>query len=255
MQLNDVILLAAPTSRSQAYLQTLAARQLLPAQVILMGSEAATSLQTTQERDWHGIKLPDLTLSITATCASNNVPLKQIDTNTVNSPLVADTIKQLNPKIVIYSGFGGQIVSREILNLGAAFLHMHSGSLPLYRGSTTLYYALLNNENPSVTAILLDPEIDTGPIIAEKQYPMPIAGIDIDRIYDAAIRADLLSQVMQDYSKNGKLTEIKSQSKSEGHTYYVIHPVLKHIALLSLNNQSTKTLSTQLTDCVQDESC
>lgn len=255
MQLNDVILLAAPTSRSQAYLQTLASQQLLPAHVVLMGDENITTQQAHAINDFHGINLPDLTQSIASTCEEHAVSLIKVDTHSVNSPMIAEIIKQLTPKIVIYSGFGGQIVSRDTLNMGAVFLHMHSGSLPFYRGSTTLYYALLNNDKPSVTAILLDPEIDTGPIIAEKQYPLPIAGMDIDRIYDSAIRADLLLQVMNDYSKTGELTAKNMQNKDEGNTYYVIHPVLKHIAMLSLVKQLNTNSSTELTDKLQEELC
>ena len=36
----------------------------------------------------------------------------------------------LAPRLVIYSGWGGQIVSAALLDSGAPFLHLHSGWLP-----------------------------------------------------------------------------------------------------------------------------
>ena len=39
MILDDVLLLAAPTSRSQAYLQALVAHDMLPGHVVLMGDQ------------------------------------------------------------------------------------------------------------------------------------------------------------------------------------------------------------------------
>ena len=81
---------------------------------------------------------------------------------------------------------------------------------------------------------ILDRNIDTGPIVARRRYPKPRAGIDIDRIYDPAIRADLLVQVMSDYVNNGCLVPLEQQAPEKGVNYYVIHPVLKHLAIRAL---------------------
>jgi len=82
---------------------------------------------------------------------------------------------------------------------------------------------------------VLDAHIDTGPVVARKHYPAPPAGTDIDRRYDPAIRADLLRQVLSSYHSSGHLPlEPQQQAGSQGSTFYVIHPVLKHLALLSL---------------------
>ena len=60
---------------------------------------------------------------------------------------------------------------------------------------------------------------------------MPGKEIDIDYIYDPYIRSELLGDVMNDYVKAGKFS-IHRQIKQSGETYYIIHPVLKHIAIL-----------------------
>lgn len=237
MWLNNICLLAANTTRSQAYIQTLVAHDLYPSQVILLGNKNTAQISTeSKSHYWKNILLPDLNESILDTCSKAKIPVSHCDTNDVNSPLTISAISQAKAEIVIYSGFGGQIVSENVLNLGSQFLHMHSGWLPEYRGSTTLYYALLNGESPAVTALILDRTIDTGPVIAKKYYPIPPANIDIDLTYDAAIRADLLVRVIKTYVSARVLPNIKEQSNGNANTYYVIHPVLKHLAILSLEN-------------------
>jgi methionyl-tRNA formyltransferase len=74
-------------------------------------------------------------------------------------------------------------------------------------------------------------EIDTGPIIARKKYPPPPPEVDPDYVYDSAIRSDLLIDVLQEHSRHNKFDNLLNQPLV-GNNYYVIHPVLKHIALL-----------------------
>ncbi|AYD67202.1 methionyl-tRNA formyltransferase [Achromobacter sp. B7] len=241
MRLNRVLLLAAHTARSQAYIQTLVARDLLPASVILLAPpENVSSRQARPQPDMPGLILPDLEESVTATCARTGIPVVELDTRDVNSSEVAAAMTAAQTDVVIYSGYGGQIVSDHLLALGPVFLHMHSGWLPAYRGSTTLYYALLNGDPPAVSALLLDKHIDTGPVVARREYPKPPAGIDVDSVYDAAIRADLLAHVLKDYAASGELSGERQQVGPDTSPYYVIHPVLKHLALLSLAPQPSE---------------
>jgi len=99
-----------------------------------------------------------------------------------------------------------------------------------------LYYALLNGDAPAVSALLLDKHIDTGPVVARRQYPKPPGNIDVDNVYDAAIRADLLARVLENYATSGELSGERQQAGPEASPYYVIHPVLKHLAVLSLDS-------------------
>lgn len=235
MRLEGVAVLAAPTPRSQAYVQALVASQFLPDQVITMGAAVSdASVDAAARRVWNGIQLPSLDEPITTTCKSAGIPVISCDATDVNAEEVVSAVGDVTPKIVIYSGYGGQIVGEEMLDSGGKFLHLHSGWLPGYRGSTTLYYALLHGEDPGVTALILDRNIDTGAIVARRYYPKPPRGMDIDRVYDAAIRADLLVKVMSAYARDGYLPELEQQTRDEGTTYYVIHPVLKHLAILAL---------------------
>jgi methionyl-tRNA formyltransferase len=236
MRLDGVALLAAPTTRSQAYLQALVANELQPDHVIAMGDLAAPDpTDAASQKRWKGIALPDLGESLLTTCKRAGIPVVACGAVNVNAAEVLLAVRGIAPRLVIYSGYGGQIIGDEMLDSGPRFLHLHSGWLPEYRGSTTLYYALLHGEYPGVTAIILDRNIDTGPMVARRHYPKPGPDLDIDRVYDAAIRADLLVQVMATYAQDGHLPSLEQQTTEKAVNYYVIHPVLKHIAILALD--------------------
>lgn len=239
--LERVALLAAHTARSQAYLQVLAMRGLLPATVILLGDppqQAARSATRTGVRVWQDIALPDLQEPLAETCARAGTKVLRSPAADVNAQETRRLIEGAQMEILIYAGVPGQIVGAEVLRSGPAFLHLHSGWLPDYRGSTTVYYALLDGEDPGVSALLLDPSIDTGPVLARRRYPRPPADMDVDRLYDSAIRADLLAHVIGIYHETGRLPRAEPQSPEAGRTHFVIHPVLKHLALLSLGSRS-----------------
>lgn len=150
----------------------------------------------------------------------------------INSKELQQALTLDESKLTIYSGYGGQIVKTSILNSVNQLLHIHSGVLPEYRGSTTLYYAILNNDTCGATAILLDRNIDTGVIVGEKQYPTPKPGTDIDFYLDIKFRTSLLVEIVQYYQRNNCFKSEVIQSIDEGKTYYVAHPLLRHLAML-----------------------
>ena len=155
-----------------------------------------------------------------------------VDCVNVNDEMIRDILLKLSPDLVIYSGYGSQLVKPLLLDTNIPFLHMHSGWLPDYKGSTTLYYSWIAEQNCAVSAIYLLPGIDEGPIILRKKYPLPPPpGIDPDYIYDSAIRADLLIAVLKQIIKEKKNPDAEPQSE-KGSVYYIIHPVLKHLARL-----------------------
>jgi methionyl-tRNA formyltransferase len=234
--LNDVMLLAAFTARSQAYAQALARHGIRPGIVLTLGAEKPVVPMTFTMRNWQGVDLHDPSQSISQVCAAASWHLENCPAEDVNAPVVSDMLARHKPRLVIYSGYGGQIVGDELLALGIPFLHMHTGWLPSYRGSTTLYYALLNGEPPAASALILDRRIDTGPLVARRTYPRPPPGMDVDCGYDSALRADLLVRILRDYALSGKLPVVVPQEPIEDSPYFVIHPVLKHLALLSLES-------------------
>ena len=144
----------------------------------------------------------------------------------LNDPAVANAVTALSPDLVIYAGAAGNIVGEHLLS-GAPFLHVHPGSVPRYRGSTTIYWSLLEGSPVTVSAIYLSEQIDQGQLVAAMEAPNPTPSSDIDGLYDSGIRALLLDKVLEG---NTALPTSINQA-GPGRDYYVIHPVLKNIVL------------------------
>lgn len=241
MKLDGVLFLAAHTARSQAYAQCMAAHGLDPEQVLIYGRENSgrpgQSVDITFENSEQPVFVPDLSVALQDSCQARQWDIKTLACESVNAPEIVQVLRKMAPKLVVYSGYGGEIVSSGMLGLNVPFLHIHGGWLPDYRGSTTIYYSILQERNCSASAILLSNDIDTGPVIARESYPVPPAGVDVDYVYDSAIRADLLAKVLGDYVKQGGWQTLTPQTTAEGRDYYVIHPVLKHLAMLAIGNR------------------
>lgn len=231
----NVVLLGCESARSRAYLEAMCNAGLAPSRVLIMGPETLTPpVRQAPPQQWHGLYLPSLSEPLSAICEREHIDCTHLPERDVNASSTCEALCKVSEDLIIYSGVGGQIVSERALGAGPRFMHFHSGWLPDYRGSTTFYYAILNNDLPAVSSLYLDPGIDTGPIINRQSYPMPDAGMNVDLIYDPAIRADLLCRTLAQFSETGEIKAELSQTIQEGTTYFEIHPVLKHVALLSL---------------------
>lgn len=241
MKLEGVLFIAARTARSQAYAQCMAAHGLEPEQVLIYGGKNSgrpgQSTDISFENREQTVFVPDLSVPLEDSCEARQWAVTTLACESVNAPEMAQTLRNIAPKLVVYSGYGGEIVSSGLLGLNVPFLHIHGGWLPDYRGSTTIYYSILQEQNCSASAILLSNDIDTGPVIARENYPVPPAGVDVDYVYDSAIRADLLVKVLGEYAQQGGWQTLSPQSTEAGRDYYVIHPVLKHLAMLAIGNR------------------
>ncbi len=242
MNLNEIGMLIVSSPRSNAYLQALLKKELYPAHIIIMenqsdklspGQISADVLEKLNLKDDPEMGSHfDLDVSLEEVIKSHHLSYDICPTQDVNSNQVIDKVKNRPEKYFIYSGSGGVILKEKILSCGKRFLHIHPGSVPDYRGSTTVYYTILNEDLCFASAFFLDRNIDTGPFIKTKTYSKPNKGEIIDYIYDPYIRSDLLVEVIEDYLKNGEF-QTKEQDEIGGETYFIIHPVLKHIAILS----------------------
>jgi methionyl-tRNA formyltransferase len=133
---------------------------------------------------------------------------------------------------VVFSGPGGAIVRAPLFATGKRFIHVHPGRLPEFRGSTTIYYGLLAEGRIEATALLLSEQIDAGPIIGRAMFDPPRDRTTIDATFDPNIRAALLVSVLREYARHGSFQET-AQERGAGETFYIIHPVLKHLAILA----------------------
>lgn len=241
MKLSEIGMLIISSPRSSAYLQSLLSKDFLPSHIIIMedsaeslspGQLSSGDLKEQKLRN-NAISKIDLNIPITEIIKSHSLSYEVCKTIDVNSKELIDIIKNRPEKYFIFSGSGGMILKQDILNCGKLFLHVHSGSLPNYRGSTTIYYSIINDSKCFATALFLNEKIDSGDMILTKEYEVPNKETNIDYYYDSIIRADLLLDVIDEYVKIGKIA-FEAQESISGETYFIIHPILKHIALLSL---------------------
>ena len=151
--------------------------------------------------------------------------LKEIYTVYVNF------IKKNREEYYIFTG--GGILKNEILKLGVKFVHLHPGLVPKYRGSTCFYYSIINEGSAGVTAFIMDEGLDTGDIIYQKTFEKPLHKF-LDEVYDPHIRSETLLDIVSQNLLNEQ--NFKQQNSSEGETYFIIHPVLKHIAIMNCIN-------------------
>ncbi|WP_163575908.1 formyltransferase family protein [Halomonas faecis] len=242
--LNNVTLLVADTIRSRAYAQALLAYGLHVGNVLLLTSSTRKQwgqsdqlLNPPAAGSLGGAFIPDLRIPLEDTCQALTSCVEVLDTGSVNSQEVVESLQTHNPELVIFSGFGGEIVRENILSAAGPFLHMHAGWLPTFRGSTTVYYSFLTTGNAGVSAILLSPGIDTGEIVYRALYPLPTANMNIDYYYDGIIRSDVMIRVLTYCSTHDRLPEKEAQNKEEGETYYVVHPLIKTISILMVEKQ------------------
>jgi methionyl-tRNA formyltransferase len=149
----------------------------------------------------------------------------------INSQEVITLISNRLESVFIFSGFGGALLRNDILSIGKKFLHVHGGYLPNYKGSTTNYYSLINENTVGASSIFLTKDIDCGPILLRKKFPPPKDRTEIDHVYDSKVRSIVLIDTLKKYITSGAW-EFDLESNKGGETFYIIHPVLKHIAIL-----------------------
>ena len=241
--LTDVGFVAANTSRTRAYLAALERHDLLPIWTLLLDDESPAVMPGQADSAVVRWSSPDHQ----ATCWREvdfdpNAPLEpwlqrlgldytKAGSRDINAAAVVDLIALSAPPVLIYSGYGGALLRNDVLETGKQFLHIHGGYLPDYKGSTTNYYSLLSEGSLGASALFLTAEIDSGPVLSRHRFPPPAERSEIDHIYDAAARAHVLVDTLSAYRERGEWC-FELKDNCGGTTHYIIHPVLKHLAIL-----------------------
>ena len=233
-------LIAADTSRSRAYLAAMERRGLLPAWVLLLdadtpaampGQATAGGANAVADRAWPEADF-DPAAPLRPWLARLGLSYAVSGSRDINDPSVVTVIARAVPHVLVYSGYGGALLRDAVLATGKRFLHVHGGYLPDFKGSTTNYFSLLAEGAMGASAIFLTPEIDCGPVIRRRRFAPPALRTRIDHVYDSAARARILVDTLAAWRRDGDWI-FELSDNSGGDTYYIIHPVLKHLAILS----------------------
>ncbi len=232
MRLKDIGIMLTPTFRAFAYLQKLVKNGMYPGYALILGSKDRNYFKKISEQN--KLNFFERFEDFKATLSKYKIGFDEVDAVDCNDENVIEAIKKRQENYFIFTG--GGILKENMLNLGKKFIHVHSGILPKYRGSTCIYYSIIKEDNCGATAFFMSEGIDAGNIIAKKTFKKPrISNIDYE--YDCHIRSEVLLEIMKDYAANGKFSSVP-QNPDEGGMYFIIHPVLKHLAILSCIGQN-----------------
>jgi methionyl-tRNA formyltransferase len=220
-KLNNIGFIGVDSLRTRAYLSCLRKAQLSPALAIIL--ENSNSLSFFEKNEY-------FVADIEFKSYFKEEERISLETKDINSDLVAEAIAKTKQQYWIYSGLSGVIVKENILSLGKKLLHIHPGKVPEYRGSTTVYYSILIENAIYCSAFFLSNKIDAGDLIGLKKFKIPADKDRIDYVYDPFFRASLLVDIIKNYKNTGDFF-IKKQT-GQPRDFFIIHPVLKHLAIL-----------------------
>ena len=221
--ITDVAMVAADTTRTKYYLDQLIKNDLLPGYILLLLNSDKEILP--------GQKNSAFECGLVQLLEKMKIKYDIAPNSNINSPEVISLISNRVEKVFIFSGFGGALLRNNILSTGKKFLHVHGGYLPNYKGSTTNYYSLIDENIIGASSIFLTKEIDGGPVLIRRKFLAPKNRTEIDHIHDSEVRSRVLIETLNNYIKYGEWNFDLENNKG-GETFYIIHPVLKHLAIL-----------------------
>ncbi len=229
MKHTDIGILLINSFRALAYLQKMTLSDNLPSSAILLEDGKENWLDDVNAMRRTNLFLPFEPFEVT--CKKYSIPFNVVNAKSINDSAIIRAVRDAQERYIIFTG--GGILKEDVLSQGKLFIHMHPGRVPEFRGSTCIYYSLLAEDVCSVTSFLMAADLDKGDVLAIRSFSAP-KHIHIDYDYDAYIRAETLISVLEGYANKGKF--IQQPQPKRGETYFIIHPLLKHLALLRIEN-------------------
>ena len=224
-----------PGARARAYLQSALAAGLAPARAIVLGEENDDHFDPAWGR------VPgnafDLRPSLRESLDEAGVDTTFVTELDLRSPALAEAVKEAAPNWAVFSG--GGIVRPELLGCAPRWIHVHPGRLPDWRGSTCIHYGLLLEGRSAATAFFLEESLDRGRALCHQHFT-PTSDWDatsLDHAADAWMRAAVLVQALE-LLRERPTYQGRSQEGERGQMFYVVHPVLKHLAVLRGQEES-----------------
>lgn len=143
------------------------------------------------------------------------------------SSRISRFILKLKEKEFIVSPMAGEIIKFKNLLSKKRLVHFHPGNLPYFKGSTVLYYTLLEKKKIFCSCFILSKEVDTGKILLKEKFKTPKFQNEWDiEQYDNYLR----SKTMIKYIKSS-VKKDKKKIKDNYINYFIIHPVLRKIVV------------------------
>ena len=157
----------------------------------------------------------------------NVVNIQSIPSEDPNSNIAHEFLINDNSDLIIYSGPPGVVLDKITLSKPKnKLLHCHSGLLPIFKGSTTIFYSALINNTISATLFEMNAEIDNGVVLATVSYTLKhqIDFLTFESVTDSAIRWRVLEKYILNL-ENKASSEIQQVEKEN--TFFICHPIIR----------------------------
>tara|TARA_B100000579_G_scaffold25171_1_gene17724 strand:+ start:18879 stop:19571 length:693 start_codon:yes stop_codon:yes gene_type:complete len=226
---DNIAFLLHPSLRGRAFIQNMLKKNILPSEVLLMKGDlkkTAVPPNLDSKNYFDPYEEPTVTLE------RANLDFSSVPSLNCNDDLVIKKLESLKSEWVIYSG--GGILRKKVLSIGKKFIHIHPGYLPNYRGSTCFYYSIINEGLCMCSGFVMEEKLDSGGIILTKSFTPP-PNIDLDYIFDPWMRSETICDILNQFDFSSEIV-LKDNDLNQSEMYYIIHPVLKHIALYKSKN-------------------
>jgi methionyl-tRNA formyltransferase len=155
--------------------------------------------------------------------AAQELGIEILQPEKIRQPEAMQKLKEWNPDLIVVAAFG-QILRPEVLNLPKyGCVNVHASLLPRHRGAAPIQAAILSGDQETgITIMLMDPGIDTGPMLAQRSMPIlptDTGGSLFEKL--STLGGDLLLETLPRYLSG----QLKAQPQpAEGATYA---PMLK----------------------------
>lgn len=240
--MNKFGIICVNNNRSKAYLQNLIRNRFLPSFAFVLNGGGARLVEHekndaftskfTKQMDLRKIDGLNAVYNekehVVSTLEKNDIPYTIFDGVDVNSDEMFNVVKSCDLDTIIFSAPSGNILGKRFFGMQKEFIHVHPGFLPNFKGSTTLYYSYLLDGQLGVSVICLNANLDGGPILYRKLHSLNLRHVDFDHVLDPLIRAEALVEWM---NQRSNFHPIKIEQLENNTMFYIIHPVLKHLAV------------------------
>jgi methionyl-tRNA formyltransferase len=148
-----------------------------------------------------------------------------VEVPNANGPESERLLKSLAPDVLVLGG--SRILKPHILSIPRiGVLNPHPGLLPAYRGVDVIPWAVYNGDPLGVTVHFVDPGIDTGDIVAQRQFELqPGDSLGSLRKKADALLGQIMAEVVSQLTR-GELTRTP-QDRGAGRLYSLMPPDLK----------------------------
>ena len=225
-------LIASDTPRTRAYIDQMIKNGLLPKRIILLKKNSIAEKLKFRANPYFDNE-NELMEKISKL---KKVKIEHVNSNSVNDNKCLKKILNLKENFFIFSSNPGEILRKEYFNKQKIFLHVHPGKLPHFKGSTPYYYEILRDNKITFTSLFMSYKLDQGKVIFSKSFNISkLKNYDksvLDDILDPHLRSLVLIETLIKLN-NKNIKNILSAQKSNKNylNYFVIHPVLKNIAI------------------------